>query len=116
METLKAIATRRSIREFSDRNITDGEVRKILTAGMSGPTCVNSRAWSFLVVRDKETLGKMRNPGKNGGREWPSCGASAAGCYGDSDLRGFGAVVSACAGLLGDRCRHCHTEYDSRRP
>lgn len=59
METLQNIFDRVSVRQFSDREISDADVRTILTAGMSGPTAVNARPWSFIVVRDPETLGKM---------------------------------------------------------
>lgn len=33
--------------------------KRILKAGMSGPTCVNSKDWSFIVVDDQEVLHKM---------------------------------------------------------
>ncbi len=59
MEAYKAIMTRTSIRSYLERPIGDDEVRKILEAGMSGPSCANRRDWSFVVVRDRETLNKM---------------------------------------------------------
>lgn len=58
-DTLKTIFTRRSIRRFSDKVISDADVKTILQAGMDGPSCCNSRCWSFVVVRDKEMLNKM---------------------------------------------------------
>ena len=59
METLKAMATRKSVREFTDEGITFEDIKKILTAGMSGPSCMNKRMWSFVVIRNKELLGKL---------------------------------------------------------
>lgn len=59
METLKAIRERISVRQYSDKEIGEAELQSILEAGMSGPTAVNARPWSFLVVRDPETLNKM---------------------------------------------------------
>lgn len=59
MELVEGILNRRSIRKFTDRYITDEELHTILRAAMTGPTCANTRDWSFLVVRDKEMLGKM---------------------------------------------------------
>ena len=59
MEVLEAILSRRSIRKYTDRPIDDEALHKILTAGMAGPTAVNARPWSFIVVRDKETLNRM---------------------------------------------------------
>ena len=59
MNTIETIKSRISVRKFSDREITEADLRTILEAGMSGPSCVNARDWSFVVVRDPETLGKM---------------------------------------------------------
>lgn len=59
METLMAMATRKSVREFTDEGITFEDIKKILTAGMSGPSCMNKRMWSFVVIRNKELLGKL---------------------------------------------------------
>ena len=59
MDTIQNILTRRSIREFEDLCIPEEDMRIILTAAMSGPSCVNARDWQFIVVDDKETLNKM---------------------------------------------------------
>lgn len=73
METLKAIFSRTSVREYSDREISPEEEKLILTAGMSGPSCVNARDWSFVVVRRPEMLEKMAEA--NGEYAWPLKGA-----------------------------------------
>lgn len=59
MDTLETIFSRTSIRCFTDQEISNNDVHTILRAGMSGPSCVNARDWSFLVVRDPEMLNKM---------------------------------------------------------
>lgn len=59
MDTLQALATRKSVRKFTQQSLSQEDIRKILSAGMSGPSCVNSRPWSFVVVTDKEMLGRM---------------------------------------------------------
>ena len=59
MDTLTAIFTRRSTRHFDDRPIEDDKLRTILEAAMSGPSCVNSKDWAFIVVTERETLDKM---------------------------------------------------------
>ncbi len=56
---LEEIYNRRSIRAFQERPVEDKTIRAILKAGMSGPSAVNARDWSFLVVTEKETLNKM---------------------------------------------------------
>ena len=59
MDTMDTLRTRISVRQYSEREISDEAVHAILEAGMSGPSAVNARPWSFLVIRDPETLGKM---------------------------------------------------------
>ena len=59
MDAIQNIMSRISVRQYSDREISDEALRTILEAGMSGPSCVNARDWSFVVVRDPEMLNKM---------------------------------------------------------
>lgn len=59
MDIIRGIQSRRSIRRYTDRPISDEALKLILEAGMSGPSCVNARDWSFLVTRDPDILGKM---------------------------------------------------------
>ena len=59
MDALENILKRVSVRQYSDQPISDEDLRKILEAGMSGPSCKNTRDWSFIVVRDRDTLNKM---------------------------------------------------------
>ena len=59
MNTLETIMSRTSIRRYTDQQVNDNDIRTILKAGMSGPSCVNSRDWAFLVIKNKDTLNKM---------------------------------------------------------
>jgi nitroreductase len=59
MDAIENILTRRSVRNYTDRHISDKDLTTILKAGMSGPTCANTRQWTFIVVRDRKTLEKM---------------------------------------------------------
>lgn len=59
MNTLETIFTRKSVRQFKNQKVDEKDIKTILKAGMSGPTCVNSKDWSFIVVDDPEVLHKM---------------------------------------------------------
>lgn len=59
METLQAIDTRRSIRSYSDREISDSHIQTILKAAMMAPSAGNQQPWQFIVVRDQEKLKAM---------------------------------------------------------
>ena len=56
MEFEEIIRTRRSIRQYEDREVSDDDVLKILKAGMQAPgSRLGAEPWEFVVVRDKET-------------------------------------------------------------
>lgn len=76
MEALEAIFTRRSIRSYTDEPITDETMQLLLKAAMSGPSCVNARDWSFIIVRSREMLNKMADA--NGRPAEPLRSAAAA--------------------------------------
>lgn len=59
MNTIEAIKTRKSIRKFTSDKISEHDLSLILETGMAGPSCVNARDWTFIVVRNKEMLNKM---------------------------------------------------------
>ena len=59
MDALQNIMSRISVRQYSDQEISEDALRTILKAGMAGPSCVNARDWSFVVVRDREMLNKI---------------------------------------------------------
>lgn len=59
MNTMDTILTRRSVRKFSEKPISEETLQQILAAAQAGPTAVNAQDWFFIVVRDKETLAKM---------------------------------------------------------
>lgn len=75
MDNIQNILTRRSVRSYEDRAITKEDMRIILDAAMSGPSCANTRPWQFIVVEDKETLNKMADA--NGIYAAPLKGAAA---------------------------------------
>lgn len=52
MDVFKAIRTRRSIRAFTDRRVTDKEVEKLIEAARWAPSAGNIQPWEFIIVRD----------------------------------------------------------------
>jgi nitroreductase len=59
MDTLTAIFTRRSVRKYSDKPVSDATVKLLLQAAMSAPPAKNAQSWEFIVIRDKKTLEKI---------------------------------------------------------
>lgn len=54
MDALECIMTRRSVRRYTDADVTKEQIETLLRAGMQAPTAVNNRDWAFVVVRDKQ--------------------------------------------------------------
>lgn len=75
MDTFETIFTRKSVRRYVDAPLEEKALHAILCAGMAGPSCVNARDWSFVVVRDKATLNAMADA--NGVPANPLRGAAA---------------------------------------
>lgn len=55
METIEAIKTRRSVRGFTDENVSDETIEEILEAGRWAPSGLNNQAWRFITVRNPDT-------------------------------------------------------------
>lgn len=52
---LDLIENRKSIREYSDKEISKEVLDKILRAGYLAPSWMNSQPWKFIVVQNEET-------------------------------------------------------------
>lgn len=61
MELMEAIRTRRSIRKYTDKPVSEAMVRDILDAAMMAPSAGNSQPWQFVVVNDRNVLDGMRD-------------------------------------------------------
>jgi nitroreductase len=54
MQTLEAIAQRRSIRKYKDTPVTDEQIRALLHAATLAPSGKNRQPWRFVVVRGEK--------------------------------------------------------------
>lgn len=59
-EFRKLMETRRSIREFSDRDVPKEVIENIIMTASSAPSGAHKQPWTFCVVRDKEIKKKIR--------------------------------------------------------
>ena len=53
------LLTRRSVRKYTDRQVEDEKLDKVLTAGLYAPTGMNNQAPVLVAVRDKETRDRL---------------------------------------------------------
>ena len=60
MNTLEAIAARRSIRKFKDKPIPEEAIQAILTAGTQAPSGRNRQPWRFVAVKGEKCAEMVR--------------------------------------------------------
>ena len=62
---LDNIATRTSIRAFTDEPVSDADIETLLRAAMAAPSAMNRQPWEFIVLSDRDSLnalaGKLRH-------------------------------------------------------
>ena len=63
---LQYIFARRSVRRFEDRPVPEELVTDLLQAAMAAPSAVAKDPWHFIVVRDRETRGRIADHLPNG--------------------------------------------------
>jgi nitroreductase len=53
MDAIECIKTRRSIRKFKEKPVSDKLIKQILEAGMFAPSAGNMQPWHFVVITDQ---------------------------------------------------------------
>lgn len=56
---MKEIYTRRSIRKYEDKPISDEQVNELLRAAMYAPSAGNEQPWHFVVIKDRSILDEI---------------------------------------------------------
>jgi nitroreductase len=54
MEALKNIKTRRSIRKYQNRNISEETIKELITCSMYAPSAFDYQPWHFIDINKKE--------------------------------------------------------------
>lgn len=81
MDILREIESRRSVRKFQTRPVSEEAVRQIIEAGRLAPSGNNSQPWRFLIVRDEET--KKRIVAADSNQQWMLDAPVFIVCMGD---------------------------------
>ncbi len=55
MDVLQALATRRSVRHYTEQSIEEEKLELVLEAARLSPSASNQQNWKFIVVRDSVT-------------------------------------------------------------
>ena len=60
-DLLKLISTRKSVRKYSNKHISNEDLRKILEAGRLAPSWMNVQSWKFILVKSDENKELLSN-------------------------------------------------------
>lgn len=53
---METIFSRRSIRKYTNKEITEEMVTELLKAGMAAPSAGNAQSWEFIIINDPEII------------------------------------------------------------
>lgn len=53
-DLLKIISSRKSVRKYSEKQIPEEDLRKILEAGRLAPSWMNVQSWKFILIKSQE--------------------------------------------------------------
>ena len=59
---MKEIYTRRSIRKYENKPVTEEQINELLRAAMYAPSAGNEQPWHFVVIKIELFLMKFLNP------------------------------------------------------
>ncbi len=60
MDALETIQRRRSVREFTGAAVPRADLETIVDAGRVAPSGYNRQPWEFIVVTDREMIGRLK--------------------------------------------------------
>ena len=66
MEFDDVLLKRRSVRKFTDEEVTNNQLNKILQAGLLAPTSMNRKPCNFLIVSNKDILKELSKVKQHG--------------------------------------------------
>jgi len=59
MDAMEAMLTRKSIRKYNKKPISDKTLKELLEAGMSAPSAGNEQPWHFIIINDPKILSEI---------------------------------------------------------
>ena len=57
--TIETIHNRKSVRNFTDKQVSRADLVELVRAGMAAPSAANKQPWKFIIVEDRAKLDSM---------------------------------------------------------
>ena len=67
------VATRRSVRKYSEEKLTSDQVEQIMKSALMSPSSKHCNSWEFVLVEDKDVLNQLANCKPSGGHFIADC-------------------------------------------
>ena len=93
MDFYQVLEKRRTIRDFSDKEVTDKVLEKVLSAAFKAPTNDHLRQFEFIVVKGQENIARLISPVAENTKNIQQTGLEAAADIMDKD--GYAMFVDA---------------------
>lgn len=93
MDFYQVLEKRRTIRDFSDKEVTDEVLEKVLSAAFKAPTNDHLRQFEFIVVKGQENIARLISPVAENTKNIQLTGLEAAASVMDKD--GYAMFVDA---------------------
>lgn len=61
MDAKKCILTRRSIRKYKARDVSEKKIKKMIEYAIHAPSSCNTQHWEFIIVREKKMKKELSN-------------------------------------------------------
>ena len=99
MQTIDAMMTRRSIRNFCATPVSDTQLETLLAAAMNAPSAGDGRPWHFVVTKDRARLDALADAVDGGNAMFRQAQAAILICLDESleKFKGFAPQDCACA-------------------
>jgi nitroreductase len=97
-DLFSVIRTQRAHRQFTDENVSDDVVERVLAAATYAPSAENTQPWVFIVVRDPATRARIgeltQRQWERGGRDYSRPRLTTA-MFEDVERGAMGGIVGA---------------------
>lgn len=70
MDFKDLVKARKSVRRYSDQQVEEDKIMKILEAARLAPSWANKQCWSYIVIRNKETIAEIATKGTGVLNSW----------------------------------------------
>ena len=63
-DVFENIYLRRSVRDYKPNDVPDDIIRELIKAGTYAPSAVNKQPWRFVVIKNREMVGRLSERAK----------------------------------------------------